>query len=201
MPVLRLVGGVAGLLAGAAAVAVAEAATALLEGVTSPLLAVANRAVDAAPRPVKEWAIETFGSADKAVLIAGVVATVAGLAFLAGVVGATRRRPAVGAFLGLSAVAAAAALTDRAATASPPARLVPVVVLVATGLLALLAPAADPAALSLISGPGRPAPSGRPGPVRWRPSSSASPGCGCPATWPATTCLPRSTGGPSSRRR
>ena len=73
-------GGVAGLLAGAAA---AEAVAALLTGVTSPLFAVANRAVDAAPRPVKEWAIETFGTADKPVLIGGVVATVAVLAVVA----------------------------------------------------------------------------------------------------------------------
>ncbi|HEY0772466.1 MAG TPA: oxidoreductase, partial [Nocardioidaceae bacterium] len=59
----RVAGGLAGLLAGAAGLAVAEAVSALLEGTTSPLLAVANRAVDSAPRPVKEWAIETFGTA------------------------------------------------------------------------------------------------------------------------------------------
>ena len=135
----RLLGGVAGLLAAVAAVASAEAATALLSGVTSPLFAVANRAVDAAPRPVKEWAIETFGSADKAVLIGGVVAAVAALAFAAGAIGVTRRAWAVGMFLGLSAVAAAASLTDRSASASWAARLVPVAVLVAVGLGALLA--------------------------------------------------------------
>ncbi len=134
----RFAGGVAGLLAGAAAVAAAEAVTALLSGVTSPLLAVANRAVDAAPRPVKEWAIETFGSADKVVLVGGVVLTVAALAFAAGAVGVTRPRLAVGGFLGLSAVAAAAALTDRAASAAAAVRLVPVATLVVVGLAALL---------------------------------------------------------------
>ena len=75
--------------------AAAEAVTAALEGVSSPLFAVANRAVDTAPRPVKEWAIETLGAADKAVLVGGVVATVAMLAFLAGAVGAVRPGPAV----------------------------------------------------------------------------------------------------------
>ncbi|HSE70829.1 MAG TPA: molybdopterin-dependent oxidoreductase, partial [Nocardioidaceae bacterium] len=118
--------------------AAAEAVTAALEGVSSPLFAVANRAVDAAPRPVKEWAIETFGAADKAVLVGGVVATVAILAFLAGAVGAVQPGPAVTAFVGLSAVAAAAVTTDRAATASPALRLVPVVALVVTGLAGLL---------------------------------------------------------------
>ena len=56
-------GGLVGLLSGAAAVAVSEAVAALVDGVTSPLLAVGNRAVDWAPRPLKEFAIETFGDA------------------------------------------------------------------------------------------------------------------------------------------
>jgi len=80
-------GALAGLLAGASGVATAEALTALLTGVTSPLLAVANRAIDETPRPLKEFAIETFGDADKLVLIASVIATVAGLAVAAGVIG------------------------------------------------------------------------------------------------------------------
>jgi DMSO/TMAO reductase YedYZ molybdopterin-dependent catalytic subunit len=111
-------GALAGLLAGAAAVLAGEAVAALLSGVTSPLLAVGNRAVDAAPRPVKEWAIETFGTHDKPVLIGGVIAAVAVLAAVAGAVGARRPRVAVGAFVVLTAVAGTAAVTDRAATAS-----------------------------------------------------------------------------------
>ncbi|HET8718728.1 MAG TPA: oxidoreductase, partial [Nocardioidaceae bacterium] len=132
-----LAGGLAGLLAGAAGVTVSEAVSALLGGVTSPLLAVANRAVDAAPRPVKEWAIETFGSADKTVLIAGVISTVAVLAIAAGVVGVRRPGVGIGAFGVLSLIAAAAALTDRAATASAGARLLPVVALAVVGIGAL----------------------------------------------------------------
>jgi DMSO/TMAO reductase YedYZ molybdopterin-dependent catalytic subunit len=133
-----LLGGLAGLLAGAAAVLTAEAVTALLTGVTSPLLAVGNRAVDAAPRPLKEFAIETFGTADKPVLVGSVIAVVALLAIAAGVLGVRRPKVAVGIFLALSAVAGAAALTDRAATAGPFLRLVPVAVLVGTGLASLV---------------------------------------------------------------
>ncbi len=147
-PERRLAGAASGLLAGAAGVASAEAVTALLDGVTSPLFAVANRAVDATPRPVKEWAIETFGSADKAVLIGGVIATVALLAVAAGVVGVGRPRVATGAFLALSAVATLAALTDRAATAGAVLRLLPAITLavVAVGsLLVLLRPLRRPA--------------------------------------------------------
>ena len=138
-PAHLLAGAGAGLLAGVAAVAASEAAAALLDGVTSPLLSVANRAVDAAPRPLKELAIETFGTADKPVLIGSVIATVAALAAVAGVLGLRRPRVAVGLFLVLSAVATVAALTDRSATAGPVVRLVPCVVLVAVGTAALLA--------------------------------------------------------------
>lgn len=133
-----LAAGLAGLLAGAAGVGAAEALTALLTGVTSPLLAVANRAVDAAPRPVKEWAISTFGTADKPVLIGGVVGTVALLAVAIGVAGRCRPRGAVAGFLLLTAVATAASLTDRAATAAGGVRLLPVAALAVVGLGSLL---------------------------------------------------------------
>ncbi|CAA9322465.1 MAG: probable sulfite oxidase [uncultured Nocardioidaceae bacterium] len=131
-------GGLAGLLAAGAGVAVSEAVAALLTGVTSPLLSVGNRAVDQAPRPVKEWAIETFGTADKPVLIGGVIATVAVLAILAGVIGVRRPQVAAIAILVLGAVAGAATLTDRSATAGTGLRLVPVLALVVIGLAALL---------------------------------------------------------------
>ena len=131
-------GGLAGLLAGAAAVATSEAATALVTGVTGPLISVGNRAVDWTPRPLKEFAIETFGSADKAVLIGSVIGVIALLAIVAGAVGVRRPKVAVGIFLALSALAGAAALTDRAATAGPALRLVPVAVLVVVGLGSLV---------------------------------------------------------------
>lgn len=136
----RAAGGLAGLVAGTSGLAAAELVSALLAGTTSPLLAVANRAVDSAPRPVKEWAIETFGTADKPVLIGGVVVTVAALAVGAGALGVGRRRLAVGLVLGLTTVAGAAVLTDRVASAPAGTRLLPVVTLaaVATGVLLLL---------------------------------------------------------------
>src|SRR4051795_7879861 len=131
-------GGVSGLLAGLAAVAVSEAVAALMTGVTSPVLAVGNRAVDATPRPVKEWAIEHFGAHDKPVLILGMLLTLALLSVVLGVVGARRPGAAVAGFLVLSAVAGVVAVGDRAATAVPLARLLPVATLAATGVTALL---------------------------------------------------------------
>ena len=131
-------GGLSGLLAGAAAVAVSEAVAAVLTGVTSPLLAVGNRVVDATPRPVKEWAIEHFGTYDKALLIGGVVLTVAVLAAVLGGVGVRRPRVALSAFLLLSLVAGLAAVTDRSATAGLLPRLLPPLALAAVGATALL---------------------------------------------------------------
>jgi DMSO/TMAO reductase YedYZ molybdopterin-dependent catalytic subunit len=137
-PATLAAGAGAGLLAGVAAVAASEAVAALLDGVTSPLLSVANRAVDAAPRPLKELAIETFGTADKPVLIGSVIATVALLAAAAGAVGVRRPRWALGLFLVLSVVATTAALTDRSATAGAGPRLVPALALVLVGSVALV---------------------------------------------------------------
>ena len=133
-----LLGGLSGLLAGTAAVAVSEGVTALLDGVSGPVISVGNRAVDEAPRPLKEFAIETFGTADKPVLIGSVIGAVALFAVVAGALGVRRPRLAVGIFLLLSAVAGTAALTDRAATAGPALRLVPVLALVVVGLLSLV---------------------------------------------------------------
>ncbi|HYO38600.1 MAG TPA: molybdopterin-dependent oxidoreductase [Nocardioidaceae bacterium] len=132
-----LAGALAGLLAGTAAVAASEAVAALLTGVSSPLFAVGNRAIDLTPRPLKEFAIRTFGDYDKPVLIGSVIATVALLAAVAGALGVRRPRLALAVFVALSLVAAAAAVTDRAATAAPAVRLLPALALLVVGLLAL----------------------------------------------------------------
>ncbi len=133
-----LAGGLAGLLAGVAAVAASEAVAALLTGVTSPLLAVGNRAVDATPRPLKEFAISTFGSNDKPVLLGGMVLTIGLLALVLGAVGVRRPRVALGGFVVLSMVALVAALTDRTATAGTALLVLPVLALLVVGAGSLL---------------------------------------------------------------
>ncbi len=138
----RALGAVAGLLSAVAGAGVSEALAAVLHGVTSPLLAVGNRAVDLTPRPVKEWAVETLGSHDKPALVAGVLVTVAVVTAVAGAVGARRPRLALAVFVGLGAAGAAAAVTDRSATAGPLLRLLPALSLLlvaATVLHVLLA--------------------------------------------------------------
>ena len=179
-PGRRIAGAATGLLAALAAVLASEALAALLTGVTSPLLAVGNRAVDATPLPLKEFAIRTFGSHDKQVLIGGVVLTVFLLAAVAGAVGVRRPRVALGAFVLLSLVAAAAVVTDRASTARVPVRLVPVVALVvvgAVGLLLLLRTLRSPSRSSAVGGAraADTAPTSDEGSAAWSATSTAPP--------------------------
>lgn len=102
-----------GLLAAGSALGVAEFATVLTGPEGSPVLAVGQGAIDLSPRPVEGWAIDTFGTYDKVVLVTGILAVVALLAAMVGRL-AVRNRPA-----GLGAVAvfgavAVAAVRNRA---------------------------------------------------------------------------------------
>lgn len=100
-----------GLLAALLGTAAAHAVAALLDPSTSPVLAVGSAVIDATPTPVKEWAVATFGTADKPILIGSVAIVSLILAAVAGIV--YRRRPAVGIglLLVLTGLAAAAAAT------------------------------------------------------------------------------------------
>ncbi|CAN5539122.1 hypothetical protein BH23ACT6_BH23ACT6_13530 [soil metagenome] len=141
----------AGVLAG-------EGVAAVMSGVTGPILAVGNRAVDWAPRPAKEFAIETFGTADKPVLIGSVLAVVALISLALGWWGTRRRQPATIGFVVLVAIAAVAMVTDRAASASTLARLLPVVAMAVVGvggLIVMLRAVGRPGRQHAGSGSGR----------------------------------------------
>ncbi|MFW5419194.1 molybdopterin-dependent oxidoreductase [Nocardiopsis sp. CNT-189] len=102
---------VGGLVAAGAGLAAAEVATVPVGPDAAPLTAVGGAVIDLAPRPLKEFAVQAFGTADKAVLLGGMVAVLAVAAALLGV--AARRRPWIGGIGAgaLAAVAAAAALS------------------------------------------------------------------------------------------
>ncbi|UJH70880.1 molybdopterin-dependent oxidoreductase [Ornithinimicrobium sp. INDO-MA30-4] len=127
-------GALAGGIAGTAGILAGQAAAAVLPGVTGPVLAVGNRAVDWAPRPLKEFAIETFGDADKIVLIGGVLVTVGLLILALGAVGTKRPRAAVIGFSVLIFIASLAMITDRAATAGVGLRFVAVLATAVVGI-------------------------------------------------------------------
>jgi DMSO/TMAO reductase YedYZ molybdopterin-dependent catalytic subunit len=83
-----------GLITAFVAIGVAQ----LIAGITgpqgSPVVAVGGAAVDSTPAPVKNFAISTFGSSDKTVLVAGILAVLAVFAALIGM--AAMRRLAYG---------------------------------------------------------------------------------------------------------
>jgi DMSO/TMAO reductase YedYZ molybdopterin-dependent catalytic subunit len=90
---------VAGLLSALGAMCAGHAVAGLVEPAASPVLAVGSAVIDATPAPVKTWAIEAFGTADKPILIGSVAVVTALLAATAGLVSA--RRP----WLGIAVVA------------------------------------------------------------------------------------------------
>ncbi|TQS28868.1 molybdopterin-dependent oxidoreductase [Microbispora sp. KK1-11] len=100
-----------GLVAGAVALGAAQIVAGLIDPGAAPVVAVGGTMVDATPAALKEWAIRTFGSNDKPVLLGGIVVVLALVAAGFGLL--ARRRTAYGT-LGLAVfglVGAAAALS------------------------------------------------------------------------------------------
>jgi DMSO/TMAO reductase YedYZ molybdopterin-dependent catalytic subunit len=145
------VGSLVGLLAAAAALGVAELMAGLTGTAGEPVIAVGGAAIDLTPVPVKDFAIQHFGSHDKAVLLTGIYAVLALFAMVTGIL--ARRRIGYGlAGLGVFAALGVAAVLTR--PVSRPVDAVPTLVGVAAGALVmvLLVRAAS-------------APAGRPGSV------------------------------------
>ena len=162
----------------------------LAAGVTvpraAPVLAVGQAAIDLTPTAVKTWATSSFGTADKDVLLTGVVAALALLAVIIGMAAVRRLAYGMGGLAVLAAAGAAAAVTRPGAS---PGWAFPVLIGAGAGAFALtrltrLAHAAD-ASPETASEP-------RPETAASPPESGAS----------ATTASPPTTGAfPSERRQ
>ena len=74
-----------GLLATGAGLAAAELVVGLVQGSSSPVVPVGQVFIDLVPKPLKNWAIETFGTNDKAVLVAGALIVVLGVGVTVGI--------------------------------------------------------------------------------------------------------------------
>jgi DMSO/TMAO reductase YedYZ molybdopterin-dependent catalytic subunit len=125
-----------GLLVALVALAVGQLVAAFGTLAASPVVAIGQATIDGAPQPVKSWAIATFGSSDKAVLVAGIVAVVLVLALVLGPVAV--RRPA----FGLAALGVASGLGVVGALTRPeasPGWAVPSLAAGAAGAVALSA--------------------------------------------------------------
>ncbi len=135
----RVLGMASGLLAAAAGVAAAEGTAAAVGG-PSPVVSVGTWTIDHAPYFLVHFAIETFGAADKPVLVAGILTTLVFLSAIAGWVGVRRPAAALVTTAALGVVGILAAATVRGTTDSAFVRVTPGVValLVSTGGLGLL---------------------------------------------------------------
>jgi DMSO/TMAO reductase YedYZ molybdopterin-dependent catalytic subunit len=85
-----LAGALAGLLSAAVALGVGELVAALVRPAAAPVIVVGNRIVLATPESVKRWAIRTFGTHDKTVLLTGIFVLAAVGAALVGVLAVRR---------------------------------------------------------------------------------------------------------------
>ncbi|UGT64194.1 molybdopterin-dependent oxidoreductase [Nocardia asteroides] len=119
----------AGVAAGIVTLGTAELLAGVLEPAASPLRLLGDAVVDHAPRGPREWAIETFGTADKIVLVVAVLVVAVLVSAVAGVLG--RAGAAVFAVFGVGVVALAVAEAGVFAA-------VPTVVGVAAGMWVLL---------------------------------------------------------------
>ncbi|RKS06532.1 DMSO/TMAO reductase YedYZ molybdopterin-dependent catalytic subunit [Nocardiopsis sp. Huas11] len=108
----RLPAAVSGLVAGGAAVAVAEVVAVIMgRSDMTPLLAVGDAAVDLTPLPVKQFAVDTFGTADKLALFVGMGAIMVVAAALLGAAAGRRRWIGAAGIAAFAAVGLAAVLT------------------------------------------------------------------------------------------
>lgn len=103
---------VAGLVSAGAALAAAEAVGALVSRpAATPLQAVGAGVIDLVPLPLKQFAVDTFGTADKPVLLGGIAVLLACAAVLIGIAAVRRRAAAITGTVLFTAVGLTAALT------------------------------------------------------------------------------------------
>ena len=166
-----------GVLAGAAAVGVAELVAAVVRPESSPLLAVGGAVIDATPRPVKEFAIRTFGTADKAVLLAGIGVLLAAFAATIGVLASRQLGRGIAGVCAFGVVGVVAVLSRPAPSVTDA---VPTLLGTAAGCLvlryltALLPPRAPARGPSAPSAAGMPVSAMDPGGTRGASRTSAT---------------------------
>ncbi|NYF18334.1 DMSO/TMAO reductase YedYZ molybdopterin-dependent catalytic subunit [Microbacterium sp. AK009] len=124
-----------GIIAAAAFLAAAELVALLVARSASPILAVGSFLIDIVPQPIKEFAISTFGDADKVVLLIGIGCGVVVAAAAAGVLQYVRPPLGVAALALAGILSGAATLTRAGAT---PLSVLPPLVGTVAGVLALI---------------------------------------------------------------
>ncbi len=123
-----------GILATLVGMAAGHLVAALVDPASSPVLAVGSTVIDLTPTPVKEWAVRTFGTADKAILVGSVMLGAVVLAAVGGIL--ARRRFVAGALVLVLLVAIAGAVAVLRPGAGPLDAL-PALATAVTGVAAL----------------------------------------------------------------
>ncbi len=123
----------AAVLATLAGVGVGHLVAAWVEPAASPIFAVGSTVIDATPTPVKEWAVSTFGTADKPILIGSVVIVTLLAAAAIGLVARRHRTIGLALLLVLVAIAGIGGVLRPAAGTFA---IVPSLVTAAVGLVA-----------------------------------------------------------------
>ncbi|HTZ23044.1 MAG TPA: molybdopterin-dependent oxidoreductase [Streptosporangiaceae bacterium] len=137
-------GMIAGLLAAAVALGIGQLVAGFVAPDASPVVAVGESSIGLTPPPVKAFAISAFGSHDKVVLVSGILAVLAILAAVIGVLAMRRLAYGMAGLAVFTAVGLAAALTRPTASGS---WVLPTLIggAAAAGALRLLVRAAPPA--------------------------------------------------------
>jgi DMSO/TMAO reductase YedYZ molybdopterin-dependent catalytic subunit len=104
-----------GVLSTFAGLAVAEVVTGLDRGASSPILPVGQELIDATPRSVREWAIENFGTSDKAVLVLGTLFSLVVIGSIVGILAVKGRIMAAYAVTGAVGLIGVWAVLERPA--------------------------------------------------------------------------------------
>jgi DMSO/TMAO reductase YedYZ molybdopterin-dependent catalytic subunit len=106
-------GPVLGLVATGAGLAAAELVVGLSEGTSSPVVPVGQVFIDWVPTPLKDWAIDTFGTNDKVVLVVGALVVLLGIGVGVGVLAMRGARAAAVALTCVTGVIGAWAVLTR----------------------------------------------------------------------------------------
>src|SRR5215510_9095836 len=113
-----VVGAICGVLAAGVAIGIAQLLAGLSIQAASPVIAVGQAAIDLTPLPVKDWATSTFGTADKTVLLLGVVVLLFLFAVVVGIVAMRRLSFGLAGICLFAVIGLVAALTRHGASAA-----------------------------------------------------------------------------------
>ena len=130
-----------GLIAAGFGLAIGQLTAALVDPAFGPISVVASSVIDLPPAVVKEWAVQTFGTASKSVVVGGVAVAVVALAAIAGIV--ARRRLWLGILItdlvAATGIVAAIARPDDGFSAAVPVLVGGIAATIALAVLTLLA--------------------------------------------------------------